>query len=106
MLPALRAITMGRYKKYPEQYSQVFNVQDSSRSIEQDTGVTGFGLMPLVPESEPLTYDQALQGFDKTYRHIDYALGYRVSHQMVRDDKFGLIRKMALELGKSGSVTV
>ena len=106
MLPALRAITMGRYKKFPEQYSQVFNVQDSNRDIEQDTGVTGFGLMPVVAEAEKITYDQVLQGFDKTYRHIDFGLGYLVSHQMVRGDKFGLIRKMALELGKTAAITV
>jgi phage major head subunit gpT-like protein len=105
-LPALRAVTFTRFNKYPDQFSKVFNVQDSDRAIEQFSGISGFGLFGQVTEGGRITYDTEAQGFDKTFKHTDWALGYRVSHQLQRDDKFRLVANMAKELGRSARITV
>jgi phage major head subunit gpT-like protein len=106
MLPALDAVTMNRYNKYPDQYSMIFNVKNSSRSIEQFSGVTGFGTFSQVAEGAPASMDQAYQGFDKTFTHTDWALAYQTSHQLVRDDKFRIVERFASELGRSAKITV
>jgi phage major head subunit gpT-like protein len=106
MLPALDAVTMNRYNKYPDQYSKVFNTKNSSRSIEQFSSVTGFGLFNPVAEGASAGFDQAYQGFDKTFTHTDWALVYQVSHQMVRDDKYRIVERFAAELGRSAKITV
>lgn len=101
MLPALNALIWNRYKQYPEQFSQVFDVQTSDRSIEQTSQVSGLGLFSSINESGPVRYDQPVQGFDKTFVHTRFGLGFKASQDLVEDDKFGLIAKMAKELGRS-----
>lgn len=106
MLPFLRAVTFTRFKKYPPQYTRIFNVQDSTRAIEQYSGMSGFGLFRQIPEFGAITFDDAKQTFDKTFTHQDWAMGYMVTHQLVRDDKFGLAANFAKELGRSASITI
>lgn len=105
MLPAIDEVVMDRYSRYPEQYSSVFRMESSTRWGEQTTEITGFGQMAVVPEGKPTVYDEALPGFNKTYIHAQYSLGFRVSKIAMDDDKFGVTRKMAGELGKSAAET-
>jgi phage major head subunit gpT-like protein len=105
MLPAIDEVVMAKYARYPEQFSEVFRMETSSRSIEQTTEVTGFGQFTVVPENERTVYDDPLPGFNKTYIPAQYSLGFRVSRIAQDDDKFGVVRKLASELGKSAKET-
>ena len=106
MLPALNALIWNRFQQYPEQYSQVFDVQTSDRSIEQTTQVSGLGNFLPIDEGGPVRYDQPVQGFDKTFVHSRFGLGFKVSQDLVEDDKFGLAAKLAKELGRSCRETI
>ena len=105
MLPAIDEVVMTKYSRFPDQYSEVFRMETSSRSIEQTTEVTGFGQFALVPENDTTRYDQPLPGFNKTYQHAQYSLGFKVSRVAMDDDKFGVVRKLATELGRSAKET-
>lgn len=105
-LPALRKLTKDRFNLYPDQYPNVFNVMDSDRGIEQDTSVTGFGTFGRTPEGQPVDYDSIAQGYAKTWQHEDFSKGFRVSHQMVRDDKWNLVKGMATALGRAARVSI
>jgi phage major head subunit gpT-like protein len=105
MLPAIDEVVMSRYKRFPPQYPEIFRMESSSRSIEQTTEVTGFGQFTVVSENDRTVYDDPLPGFNKTYVHAQYSLGFRVSRIAQDDDKFGVIRKLASELGKSALET-
>ena len=105
MLPAIDEVVMARYNRFPAQYSDVFRVEGSSRAIEQTTEVTGFGQFAVVAENDRTVYDDPLAGFNKTYQHAQYSLGFRVSRIAQDDDKFGTVRKLATELGKSAMET-
>jgi phage major head subunit gpT-like protein len=105
MLPAIDEVVMAKYARFPDQYSEVFRMETSSRSIEQTTEVTGFGQFAVVPENDRTVYDDPLPGFNKTYVHAQYSLGFKVSRIAQDDDKFGVIRKLASELGKSAKET-
>lgn len=105
-LPALNALTFTQFNTYPEEYSQVFNVKNSVRDIEQFSGMSGFGLFRKIGEKEPITFDDVRQTFDKTFIHQDWALGYMVTHQLDRDDKFNIIASFARELGRSAAITI
>ncbi len=106
MLPAIDEVIMGKYSQYPEQYSEVFRMMNTSRSIEQTTEVTGFGMFATVPEAENTRYDDPLPGFNKTYTPAQFSLGFKVSRIAKDDDKFGVISKLSSELGKSARETV
>lgn len=106
MLPAIDELIFARYGRYPDNYSKIFRVLSSTRSIEQTTEVTGFGTFAGVAEGGRVSYDDPRQGYDKTYTHAQYALGFRTSKVAMDDDKFGFISKLGSELGKSGKETI
>lgn len=100
-LPALETVTMEKYQGYPDMIPQVFNVESSDKWGEQSTSITGFGLVPASNENAPVSYDDFYQGYDKTYTHTLYKLAYRISKEMIDDEKWGVIKKAAQALGRS-----
>ena len=105
MLPAIDEVVMTKYSQFPDEFSEVYRMESSSRSIEQTTEVTGFGQMAVIPEGSDTRYDEALPGFNKTYVHAQYGLGFRVTKVSMDDDKFGVVKKLATELGRSAKET-
>jgi hypothetical protein len=106
MLPAIDEVVMTKYARFPDEFSDVFRMESSSRSIEQTTEVTGFGQFAVVPEGETTRYDEALAGFNRTYTHAQYSLGFRVTKVAMDDDRFGVVKKLSTELGRSGKETI
>jgi len=105
MLPAIDEVVMTKYSEFPDEFSEIYRMESSSRSIEQTTEVTGFAQMAVTPEGGDTRYDEALPGFNKTYVHAQYSLGFRVTKVAMDDDKFGVVRKLATELGRSAKET-
>ncbi|MBV9448559.1 MAG: Mu-like prophage major head subunit gpT family protein [Streptosporangiaceae bacterium] len=106
MLPAIDEVVMTKYSRYPDEFSEVFRMESSSRSIEQTTEVSGFGQFSVVAEGDTTRYDEALPAFNKSYVHAQYGLGFKVTRVAMDDDKFGVTRKLATELGRSAKETV
>ncbi len=106
MLPALRAVTMNQFDRYGDEYNKIFNVDDSNRSIEQFTEVTGLGTLDEISEGESVHFDGPIQGFDKTYTHRKFGKGYKVSQEFIDDDKHRIIEGLAKALGRSARETI
>lgn len=105
MLPAIDEVVMTKYQQYPPQFESIYRMKKSTRSIEQTTEVTGFGTVPVVGEGVGVRYDTPLPGFRKTYLHLQYGLGFKVTKIAMDDDQFAVIRKLAVELGRSAHET-
>jgi Mu-like prophage major head subunit gpT len=105
MLPAINAVLWQAFKKKPKMYDKIFNVESSTRSIEQFTSVSGVGLFVAIPESGEVRFDQPVQGFNSTFKHQAFGLGIEFSRELVEDDKFGQVRRASAELGNSGDET-
>lgn len=105
MLPAIDEVIMTKYAQLPPQYQQFYRTKSSKRSIEQTTEVTGFSTYGIVPEASNVRYDTPLPGYNKTYLHLQYGLGFKVSKIAMDDDQFGVIGKLASELGRSAHET-
>lgn len=106
MLPALDEVIFNKFDRFPPQFSNIFRVMDSTRSIEQTSEISGIGTFAVVGEGENVRYDQSVAGFAKTYTHTQYALGFMMTRIMVDDDKFSIITKLAADLGRSAKETV
>lgn len=106
MLPALNAIIRNRYNQYPEQYSQMFRVESSDRSIEQFSEISGVSLFGALSEGEPVRYDDPVQGFNSTFTHGRFGLGVMFSQDTIEDDKHGLVAQQSRELGRSARETI
>ncbi len=101
LAPGLQEVMFERLKEHPEEYSQFLSVETSDGAFDEDQVLAGLGLATRKPESEPITYDDPIQGGTKRYIHDTYALGWQVTMEMKDDDRYNIIRQIPGELMKS-----
>lgn len=86
--PGIHAIWGQVYDAHPTEYTDLYEVRNSSRAYEQDVQVTGFGLAPVKAQGGQIAYDSEMQGWVTTYAHIAYALGYIVTKEELEDNLY------------------
>jgi len=99
--PGLRTIFDDKFKEIPEVFSSIFHVNSSSTDTERDSAMTGFGLLNQTGEGAPITYEDPVQMYDTIYVHLKYTKGFRVSEELVEDDRYNVIKKKPAALAKS-----
>lgn len=100
-LPLLNTVVMNKFNQKIDIIPEIFNMETSGREIEQFTQLSGFGSAPQKSENADATSDDIYQGYDKTLTHLTYSLLYRISKEMVDDDRYGLMQKCSKALGRS-----
>ena len=101
LTPETTQVLWDEYKRVPIEWNMYYNMLNSVRNFETDSQVVGFGLAPEKPEGTPVEFDSAQEGFQVTYNHITYGLGYRVTKEMFDDDLSGKIMQLPRGLGSS-----
>lgn len=86
--PGIHATWGQIYNEHAQEYTDLYDVQDSGKAYEQDVQVTGFGLAPVKPDGQSSRFESELQGQITTYVHIAYALGYIVTYEELRDNLY------------------
>ena len=86
--PGIHSIWGQVYDAHETEYTDLYDVESSSKAYEQDVQVTGFGLAPVKPQGASLAYDSEMQGWISTYSHIAYALGYIVTYEELQDNQY------------------
>lgn len=86
--PGLNDIYGLGYARYPEQFSQIFEMLTSTMYFERDVNVYGLGTARVRPEGAPTELDDMAEGFKYDYVHVDYANGFKVTHQQVRENQY------------------
>jgi hypothetical protein len=83
----------------------IFNVRDSSQYQEDTLTVGGIGNMPQKLEGEALSYTSATEGFRQTFTHLDYGYGMRVTRNLLREEMYGTMENLGMELSRSQVAT-
>ena len=83
----------------------LFNVRESTQYQENTQTVGGVGLLQTKLEGESINYSSMVEGHKGTFTHIDYALGMRATREMMRDELYGGMEDMAVELAYSANAT-
>ena len=86
--PGIHSIWGQIYDQHPTEYTDLYEMDKSTRAYEQDVQVTPFGLAPIKGQGAPITYDSEMQGWVATYSHIAYALGYIVTKEEIDDNQY------------------
>mgnify|MGYP000843999143 FL=1 len=76
------------YDAHPKEYPDLYDEDDSEMAYEEDVQITGFGLAPVKPQGQSVSYDSEVQGPVTRYTHIAYALGYIVTYEELRDNLY------------------
>lgn len=79
------------YEQYPVQYDKLFEKSSSDRAWEEIVGTSGLGLAVVKAEGAPVTYDSEQQGFTSRFQHVNYALGFIITQEMMDDDQYMLV---------------
>lgn len=77
-----------------EEYTHVFNVENSQQAFEDEVELTGVGAMPEKPEGSAAIYDDMVQGGTKRYVHLTYALGSRATWELIEDDQYSILKQV------------
>lgn len=89
--PGISAIWGQTYAEHAPEYVDLFDVLDSEQAYEEEIQVTPFGLAPVKTEGGSISYDSETQGPLSRYQHVAYALGYIVTFEELRDNKYEIV---------------
>jgi len=98
-LPVLDALIMEEYERYPDYIGAIFRIYSSNTWGEQTTTVAGVKAAVEKPEGEAVTFDDPIEGFDKTYTHTTYAIATSFSEELIEDDRLNLVEDTYRSLG-------
>lgn len=99
--PRLREVYFREYEMQELLFPQVFNMKTSKRAFEDVLKVGGFGPLAVKGEGQPVAYDDPIQSARKRTVHTVYALGFRVTMEMMQDDLYGIMEQMPKDLADS-----
>jgi len=94
----VRKAYFNEYLMLPLLYPNVFNVVGSQKAYEDTVKIGGLGSLKAKPEGSGISYDDPAQSARKRIVHVTFALGFRVSMEMMMDDQFGIIDRMSSDL--------
>lgn len=102
LAPGFRKIVFETYKERPIEGKALVNMNTSKRAYEEDFPIAGFSTLVDKAEGASVTYQNALQGTIKRYTWSTYALGFRITQEMMEDDLYGIMgSRMSKALGRS-----
>jgi phage major head subunit gpT-like protein len=90
------------YNDYKTEYDQLFEKFTSDKAWEEFVGKVGLGLAVVKPEGSGVTYDSEQQGFTTRVQHVNYALGFIITEEMMDDDQYMVVgERRAKSLARS-----
>lgn len=81
------------YAEHPEEYRDIFDIETSKKSYEEDPRTTGFGFAGIKAEGQAVDYDSESQQWTKRYTHTVYGLGYVVTEEEMEDNQYEIVSK-------------
>ena len=101
--PGIHAIWGQVYDAHATEYTDLYDVDSSTKAYEQDVQVTGFGLAPVKGQGQSISYDSEQQGWVTTYAHIAYALGYIVTYEELQDNQY---KEVSMRRAKANAFSI
>tara|TARA_R110000782_G_scaffold68753_5_gene138398 strand:+ start:198 stop:1106 length:909 start_codon:yes stop_codon:yes gene_type:complete len=88
LLPGLNALFGMEYAKYEDEHSQFFETENSDRSFEEETKLSGFGAAPVKAEGAGIEYDNAQEAWTARYNHETVAMGFSLTEEAIEDNLY------------------
>ena len=88
LLPGLNALFGMEYSRYGEEHKEIYEIEKSERSFEEETKLAGFGAAPVKNEGSAIAYDNAQEAFTARYTHETIALGFSITEEAVEDNLY------------------
>lgn len=89
LLPGLNGLFGLEYKRYGEEHKEIYEMENSDRSFEEEVKLSGFGAAPAKTEGAGITYDSAQEAYTARWTHETIALGFAITEEAVEDNLYG-----------------
>lgn len=93
LLPGLNALFGMEYATYGEEHKEIYEVESSERSFEEETKLSGFSAAPVKNEGSAIAYDNAQEAWTARYNHETIALGFSITEEAVEDNLYDSLSK-------------
>lgn len=104
--PGLHKIFFGSYREKMEQYSKIFKVLSSKKSIETDLRMGGFSTFTKKDSMGSVNYMDPTGTESIQYIHEEYSGGFIIERKLYEDEMYNTIGNFSKELGRSARVSV
>lgn len=81
------------YTEHTEEFSQIFDKEDSTKAYEERVQYTGLGLAAVKGQGAPIGYDESQQGYISRMTNVTYAIGAIVTREAIDDGQYESIAK-------------
>jgi hypothetical protein len=88
LLPGLNALFGLEYKRYGEEHKEIYEIETSERSFEEETKLSGFSAAPTKNEGSSIAYQNAQEAWTARYNHETIALGFSLTEEAVEDNLY------------------
>ena len=93
LLPGLNALFGLEYKTYGEEHKEIYEIESSERSFEEETKLSGFSAAPVKNEGQAIAYDNAQEAWTARYNHETIALGFSITEEAIEDNLYDSLSK-------------
>jgi len=102
LLPGLNALFGLEYEKYEDEHTQIYEVENSERSFEEEVKLSGFGAAPVKQEGASISYDTAQESFTSRYNHETVAMGFSITEEAMEDNLYDSLLNNGFDTFQSG----
>ena len=95
LLPGLNAVFGIEYGEVADEYSVLFEVENSDRAFEEEVLFTGFGTAPVKGEGAAVQYDNAQESYTSRYTAETIALAFSVTEEAMEDKLYDTFAKLS-----------
>ena len=88
LLPGLNALFGLEYARYGEEHKEIYEIETSERSFEEETKLSGFQAAPVKSEGSAIQYSNAQEAWTARYNHETIALGFAITEEAVEDNLY------------------
>ena len=88
LLPGLNALFGLEYNRYGEEHKEIYEIESSERSFEEETKLSGFAAAQVKNEGSAISYDNAQEAWTARYQHETIALGFSLTQEAIEDNLY------------------
>src|SRR5215471_16638906 len=77
------------YDRYPEEWRQLFDVENSNKAYEEDVLTAGLAAARVKPEGAGVSYDEGAEVWVARYHHNTIALAFAITEEAEEDGLYG-----------------
>ena len=88
LVPGLNKLFGLEYAKYEAQHKEIYETENSDRSFEEETKLSGFSAAPVKNEGQAIAYDNAQEAWTARYNHETIAMGFSITEEAMEDNLY------------------